>query len=303
MFEFYYTKVFHGGQDDPFGWVWKVFPVITLLLGIGIQRLITVRDQRKKERKAAYDLLTEIQLIDEPVRKQVEAIQRFVEAQSVRKVTVPELTVQHTLKMDRLKSIDRPAVVEHFARTKGDREEALRLANKLFSGCDIVTEHYGRMEHMTEEYKRRGQDCWSTWQKLLNEWMRAVSTIVVEAEKAEKNLDDDAFIVGIVGLMNMVHDNKERDLYYFLDNLHVPHIALTAEHLKDDRILEVAHLNGQARFAILEFDSLRQEMVTRFKHLSEDLQDEANSLLGTAREMEASGKGKTNKSKDQSKAG
>jgi hypothetical protein len=292
MFEFYYTKVFSGVQDDAFGWLWKILPIFTLLLGIGVQRLITVRDQRNKERKAANDLITEIQLIDEPARKQVEAIDKFIKEQSVRKVTIPVLSAHSALNLERLKAIDRTAVVEHLTRMSGDRKEALRLANKLFSGCDLVTGYYGELESMFEEYKRRGTEYHSIWQKHLNEWQRAVDAIVVEAEKEEKNLGDDTFIVGIVNLLNMVHDNKEKDLYFFLENLHDPHIVLTGEHRKDDRILDVAHLNAQARFAILEFDSLREEMVTRFKRLSKNLSSETDSLLTTAREMEVSGKGK-----------
>lgn len=287
MFEFYYTKVFAGGQGDSFGWLWKVLPIFTLLLGIGVQRFLTLRDQRKEERKAATDFVTEVRLTEEPARKQLEQIDKFIATQSVRRITVPELTAHRGLNLERLKSHDRSSVVEHFTRRIGDRTQALKLTNKLFSGCDLLTGFYHRIEELFKEYCRRGTECEDAYQRLLNEWMRAAGSIVVGVEKTGGDPNKDAFVVGLVKLMRLASDNADKDLYFFLDELHVPHIMLTAEYRKDDRIMEVAELNAKARFAILGLDSLRQEMVTKFQYLREDIGNESSNLLKAAEELDA----------------
>jgi len=291
MFEFYYTKVFAGGQDDSLAWFWKVFPVITLLIGIAVQRSLIFLDTRRKNKKAADVLLTEVLLLDEPLRWQLEQIDNFISEQSKRSVELTELNSSKSMNLGRLYSGDRAAIVDHFTRVKKSREKSLVTTNKLLNLCELITIHHHRVDSLYNEYQRRGAECANSWQSHINAWLVLYASLVAGVEKKGDKIEDDAFIMALYPFYELATRPREEDLYFYLDNLHVPHISVTAKYRTDDRVESVTDLNAKARWAILEFDSLRKDFVRQFKNLREDLARDGRSLIELSRELSNSKSG------------
>lgn len=284
MFEFYFVEQMMGEQGSGRALLEKLFPVLTLILGILLNRLFARLDKRRKDKKTAHDLITEIELLEEPLKSQLIAIDELIAQLQERKFETPKLTMVALLNMDRLKAVDRSAVVDHLAVNYANRREALQKANELFSGCDIIAARYTQIQEIVEDYLDAASDAFERWRSASNALSLAMARAVADIERNGGNPSNDPYISRAVQLEMAVHDSVS-DVFVMLDKFHAPLTELNGNNRTDPRSERLAECNGDARKAILAIEHAKEHTWTKLKAVRKAMDEQGKKFTALTAEL------------------
>jgi len=242
MFEFYFIEEMQGSPAP--GWFSKILPFITLLLGVALGRWFQFYDKRRRDKKATHDLVTEIQLLEAPLAKQVKLVDDLIANLKLRDYTTPKFTSIISLKLDRLVVVDRAGVVDYFERKLATREDAQEKANELFLGCDVFTHHHAQLQVVMLDHVQRSSVIYEDWRSKVNRLQRAVGSIMAAVEAAGNDPDRDDLVKGSIKLTENI--NQTENIFVILDEVHTPLTHLFAKHRTDPRAQELSELNSDA---------------------------------------------------------
>lgn len=289
MLDFYHIDEVVGEQPSIAGLLIKLLPVATLVLGVYLNRWIGKFDKRKNNQKTTKDLVTEIRLLEEPIRTQVDVVMKVIADLKERKFTTPQFRSIILLKLDRLKIFDRSGVVDHLERQLGTRQEAIKKANQLFLGCDLLTNRHAQLEEIVQDYVEAASQKFEKWRTASERQLMMVARMMANLERDKIDPATDPLIGPAIELTRK-STHVEKDLFAIYDELHVPMSELNALHRTDPRAQELADVNGEARKAILALEREKLYATTKLEKVCdamsrqyEKLKELVESIDGTKR--------------------
>lgn len=280
MFEFYFIEEMQGSLGP--GWFSKLLPFITLLLGVALGRWFQFYDKRRRDKKAAHDLITEIQLLDEPVAKQVKIVDDLIETLKARHLITPKYTSILSLKLDRLTVLDRTGVVDYFERVMETRKVALEKANELFLGCEVFTHQHSQLHVIIDEHMERSSRMFEDWREKSNKLLRMIARMMADVEAKEIDPATDPFIAGAIGLTKDL--TRTENVFKILDDVHTPLTEHNAKYRTDPRAQEIAELNSQALQVLTALEREKEYTVAKLgatKHSMMRQYEKFKELLAT----------------------
>lgn len=178
MLDFYRVDQVLGTPETVWGFLGKLVPVGTFVLGIVANRGFARYDKTRKDRKVTQDLITEIELLEEPMRMQQEAIKDFVEKLRSDTGDMMVFSSYLSLNIDRLNALDRSSLTDHLDGPMKGRKKAMDTANMILAGCEAVTRKYTEVRRTVSDYAVNSQAILDRCQEKVNHFDRLVGGYV-----------------------------------------------------------------------------------------------------------------------------
>ncbi len=285
MFEFYFIDEMRGEQGSSWlKFALALLPIATLVLGIFLNRWFAKADKRRKDVKSCQDLVTEIELLEDPVKKQIESADEFIEDLQKPQLVTPRFTSILSLKLDRLSLLDRFGVIDHLERQLKSRREAINKANELFIGCDVVTIRYHQLQEIANEYASNTTP-FEDWRREANAQLRMLVSLMVDIERSGAAINDDP-LIGPALRITEGSTSAEGDVFDLFEQVHKPLMELYAKNRLDPRVQDLADLNAKAIHSIMALQRERFYAIAKMENIKKKLGERFNTLLGQARAID-----------------
>jgi len=289
MFKFFFVDEYLGSPGN--SWFSDVLPIITLVLGIFLGRWLDRFDKRKRDRKAITDLITELELLKEPLGNQLARVDEFVESLNDPHKTTPKFTSVISLNLERIKGLDRPGIVDFLERRVKSRVKALELANDLFLGCDVFSHHHSQLSHIVQGYVDKCSPLFDEFEERANELLRCCARLMASIEATGNDPGQDPYVSRLLEFVDVLKGVK--DLGTAKELVHEPLVEHNAQHRTDVRMNEVSELNSRIlRIAALIEKEAEYAKVRIMRH-----RDRLNETHGKLMESVAKVRPLLNKSK------
>lgn len=282
MFNYYHVDQILGAPETLWDFLGKSFPILTLVIGIYLNRWIAKSDKRRKDAKSFNDLVTEVELLEEPVRKQSESVRTLIENLEEKQFITPKFSSVLQLNLNRISLLDRLGIVDHLQMVSGSRLIAIKRANALFLGCDGITIRYQQLQEIVNDYVSTSGSQFEQWRAHANEQLRVISTLMVEVERDGRNWADDPLISGAIELTKDCL-TMDADVLEIKEKVHNPLMHLYAKYRADLRTPELARLNSLALHSIMAIERERFYARSKLEQVRNKLVLQFNRLLTEAR--------------------
>lgn len=226
---------------------WKyVFPVLTLLLGIGVNKLFDWLTSRKKVTKAGERWLAEIQCLEEPLRKQIAVLEEFLEEHKKEMVVIPNLQVFSSLSGDVLKTLDKGDLVTYIERHKSkDYRSAVLVSNKVHGFISVMTNNYETLKSKFQLYLDNASLHYSGLTQNLQLLLKAFSRygVALELELGKEPFGDNRYqpIFDLYQTQIKPYlDKGNIDIYKLDKDFLTPLARIVANLRRDSRIEEIS---------------------------------------------------------------
>ncbi|MEO8067579.1 MAG: hypothetical protein ABI599_07805 [Flavobacteriales bacterium] len=270
MFDFYRVDQILGTPETVWSFMGKLIPVGTFVLGIVVNRSLARSDKRRRDKKTVRDLVTEIELLETPVKKQLESVETFIADLRSDKNEVPKFNSPLQLKLDRLKGLDRTGVVDHLERSLGSRKEALEKANELFLGCEVLTFQYEQLQEIIETYVENGSRIHERWREEANALIKLAVDYMVEVEQQGKAIESDPLIGPTIEL---THQSllTHKDIFEAFEKMHKPLMLHLGAHRLDPRVRSLSEANAKASQSVMALQREREYAIGKLEQVKEKL--------------------------------
>lgn len=166
-----------------------IFPILTLLLGIGVNRFIDYLTNNKKIKKTAKRWIIELQNLKRPLDRQISFIEDFLVEHKKEEFKMPNLKVETYLEGESFKSLDKTDLLKYLERFKKKKYEvAIEDVNQINSYVTVVRHHYTTLKEKYIEYKNGTSHHVTNLSKDLQELLKAFAFYGSELEQ-ELNAD------------------------------------------------------------------------------------------------------------------
>lgn len=128
-----------------------ILPVITLILGVVLNRFLDLYFERKRIKKVGRQWIAELSLLKSPIEKQLENLDTFIQQITIEKYQMPALTTQVALNGDNFKALDKSDLLRYLDKFKfKNYPDAVKSANNVVSTISVLGSHY---ENLNEKFK------------------------------------------------------------------------------------------------------------------------------------------------------
>jgi len=119
-----------------------IFPIITLLLGISLNKFFEHRNKRRNTKKTGKRWLAELRILNEPLEKHIIDIDKYLEVQNKGFFAIHSPTVFTTLDCEVFNSLDKTELVEYLEYFKKNKYEvAIKHSNKINGFISVLKNH------------------------------------------------------------------------------------------------------------------------------------------------------------------
>lgn len=281
-YTYYYVDQMTGDTSAWQNWATGLFTLAGVVLGFYLPRWIGNVDRRRKDKKTTSDLLTEIKLLEEPMRGQLEAIKGFVERLRSEKDDVIVLSTARNLNLDRLKSLDRAGLVDHLNRSTKDRDIAIQRANRALIQCDAITERYEAIRQIALVHTRTSARIKKGWNKEVGALERHVSRLILEDIRQGKDLKDDHFLDSIRRMTRAELRAELNDIYKIQQHIFIPLMVFLGTHHADPRTDALIELNEKIKERFHNLKDERLSTANQFEMIENFMESAFENLQAAA---------------------
>lgn len=130
-----------------------VFPIVTLVLGIFLNRLIDFWSGRKRIKRAGRRWQAELLLLETPIQQQMDSLNSLAEELKKDVYQIPEVSTYRTVKGEIFTSLDKSELLRYIELycTQNYRE-AVRRSNQVIGEIDILQYNYDAMDEKLKSF-------------------------------------------------------------------------------------------------------------------------------------------------------
>lgn len=137
-------------------WFKDVLPIISLLLGILINKGLDYFSDQKKIKKAGKRWHAELLSLDVPIQMQIIEIEKALKHQNETPLKTPTLVSYSSLDGEAFQSLDKSELLAYVNKYKSkDFHEAIRLSNKINFFVSVLKSHAEQLKKRFEDYISR----------------------------------------------------------------------------------------------------------------------------------------------------
>jgi hypothetical protein len=257
------TKIYLQLPAEKTDYFKYIFPFVTLLLGIGVNRLIDYRNDSKKIKKSGKRWLSELRVLKNPIEKQIANIETFlVEHNNKERYTFPRPELVTTLDCEVFSSLDKSEIVEYLEKYKKNSfQEAVENSSEINGFVAILKSTYENFKRIFEEYKQNISTHTISVSRNLQGLMKEFGIYSVHLEQEiGKDPIDDARYRPILDLMNIeiapFLENNNYDIYKLEKDFFKPLVVILSRLRQDQRIYPML---DHARNCITEIKAIQME--------------------------------------------
>jgi len=183
------TKVVIVKEKNSFDFLKYLLPILTLLLGIGINKFLDKQLNKKKINKSGERWIAELRSLKEPLIKQVQSLQEFLKEHEKEEFKIPRLEIYSSLNGDIFKSLDKNELIQFIENNNKKLKftEIVKISNKIHGYTSILI-------HLSETLKEKFNKFLSgvslhttSLSKNLQSFLRAFADFGVYIERQTEN--------------------------------------------------------------------------------------------------------------------
>jgi len=129
-----------------------ILPIITLILGIFLEKLIETYNTKKKVKKTGKRWNAELQSLKLPIQNQIENFNNFNNEYGDNVYAIPNIVTSPDLKGDNLKSLDKSDLLEYID-SKNKIEDGIKIFNRATGVISILDNLYNNLVEKVNEFK------------------------------------------------------------------------------------------------------------------------------------------------------
>lgn len=161
-----------------------IFPILTLLLGISLNKFFEYRNKRKSTKKSGKRWLAELRILDEPLEKHIKNIEEYLDVQNKGLFSIHSPTIFTTLDCEVFNSLDKTELVEYLKYFKKNKYEvAVKYSNKINGFVTILKNHNENYKNHFDLFKNNVNACTDSLSKNLMILQRQFVNYGIELEK------------------------------------------------------------------------------------------------------------------------
>lgn len=271
-----------------------IFPIVTLFLGVAIDRGIEFFNNRKKITKEGEQWLGEVKHLLSPIKNQIKQIDEFLEEHNNEGFTKPHLVASIQLKGDSFKSLSKASFYEFVKRKKFKEkiENPIEYVNKVYSRINIAESLYYTMDEKFKSYINNCTPHVTSFNDALNKFLKEHSAMLLELEKKGKPFESDETLFSILEMLKEhiypVMDDGKMDLILLQSTFLKPILEFLADKRMDTRaniliehisncnksIIRLRYEKGYLTESLGNIKESHTENLVEIKSLLEKLEDE-----------------------------
>jgi hypothetical protein len=171
-------------QGKSSSWFKDILPILTLILGIGIKEVLDKRRDKKQMVSAGEHWVAELELLREPLVKQVQYLQEFLAQHKEDTEDIPQITVQAAVDGTSFDALDRVKLIQYLEKQNGKSyKESIAIAKKVYSFITVLKTNYQDLKDRFKEYLRGREKHHDTVNKGLQNLVIQFGEYQVEIEK------------------------------------------------------------------------------------------------------------------------
>lgn len=146
-------RVYIRDKEDKSNIFKDVLPILTLLLGIFLNRGFDYLTERKKIKKTGERWKAELSCLELPMKEQIEFLESFIIEHEKEKFEIPNLIILQSLDCENFNSLDKTELIKYFEKFKDKKYlESVNSSNKINSFIGILKNHFDNLKKKFEEY-------------------------------------------------------------------------------------------------------------------------------------------------------
>jgi len=284
-FSYYYVDQMVG---DTSVWPLVVTGLFTLggvVFGIFLTRWLAKRDKLQKDKKALKDLLTEIELLGTPMRRQLEAIKDVVEKLRSDKDDVIIFSAVLNLNVDRLQTVDRSSLADHLEGSMKCRKDAMQTANRILVGCEAITRKYKEVRATVSDHSVLSRDIRRRWSEEVEHFDHLVFGFITDLIREHKDALDDPLLSAIDKVSNPKARQDRKDIYDVHVNHFVPLDTIWQKHLSDPRTIKLMDASREVQKCVNDLKREQNSTANRLEVIAECMKGDFDSLQKAVRSI------------------
>lgn len=224
-----------------------IFPVITLIVGIALNKGLDYLSDRKKTKKTGKRWIAELSLLNGTIFQQIEALNTFLERLKKDVDDIPPLQLYATLDGDAFKTLDKSELLRYIELFRSvDYNDAVKKSNKVVSAVNVLASHYVNLKDKFNEFLKNTSAFSTALNGDLQSLLQAFAKYGVSLEQElQGNPSNDPRYKPIADLFNAhIYPKQESgnfDVYDLKNNFFIPLMKVLGHFRQDERTFELAH--------------------------------------------------------------
>lgn len=260
-----------------------IFPIFTLLLGIGVNKLLDYLKDKKKIIKTGDRWKAELSSLELPIEKQIEYLKEFLEEHNKDKFDVPRLKVATPLECEIFNSLDKTEFVKFIeSNLKKDYKEAILFSGRVNAFVSILKSNNENLRLKFNDYLN-GTSTHTTKLSLgLQELLREFADYGVSLEKEVQG--DPAQIPSYKAMLDLFQNEivpkmqtGDYDIYELEKKFFIPLFYILGQLRLDDRTKKMSDISSGCISSIkgikMEKRYLSENLTTLISHYEDDKSD------------------------------
>lgn len=171
-----------------------VLPILTLVLGIFLNRMIDFFTERKKIKRHGARWHAELSSLVNPIDKQIGILEAiFIQNEKESTVDIPRLTVVSSLDCSTIQSLDRFELIRFLEKIKNKKySESIEISNQVKTLINILETNYETLKTKYADYLRELSKCTTIFVSELQNVQRNFAEYGVELEREIRSKSDDS---------------------------------------------------------------------------------------------------------------
>lgn len=267
-----------------------IFPILTLLLGIGVNKFLDYLKDKKQIKKTGERWNVELASLEMPISKQIEYLEEFLLEHNKEVFYVPKLKVATPLECEIFNSLDKTDFVKFIQTNLGkDYKDSIIFSGKVNSFISILKSNNENLRLKFNDYLQ-GTSSHTTKLTLgLQELLKEFADYGVQIEKEVKG--DPIQHPGYKAMLALFDkeimpkmQTGDYDIYELEKNFFLPLLGILGHYRLDERTKKMADIASGCISSIkgikMEKRYLSENISTLISHYKEDAADLGEILKG-----------------------
>jgi hypothetical protein len=257
-----------------------IFPILTLLLGIIINKGLDHLFSRKKTKKEARRWAAEIIALENPIKRQIAALKDFLAEHQKNTWDYPPLQIFTSLDGEVFKSLDKSELLKYLELYRLTFQDAVNVSNEINGFISVLSNHHSVLKGKWEEYSTERSKHTTALNENIQGLLSAFASYQVSLEK-ELHADpvDDPRFRPILDLMNEhIWPHLETgafDPFHLKEAFFTPLTVILANFRHDERVQTMATFTASCLSSIKQINMekyyLNKNVATIIERYQNDL--------------------------------
>lgn len=171
-------------EESPFDFLKYIFPIITLMLGIVINKVIERYNTSRGVKKTGMRWIAELHSMEQPINEQIKSLDVFADELDTSEFKIPTLYTYSILNGESFKSLDKNDLLKYIEskNSKTDFKELVKISNRIHGYINIISSLYLTLIEKYKDFNLETSKHTNTLSKSLQDFNRTFAEYGIEIE-------------------------------------------------------------------------------------------------------------------------